>query len=101
MWSMCTSATCGASSQALGSRPRSSPCGPSGTASAARADRMRAGLRRLVPGGLRWRLAGWVTLVPLLCTAIGFIAVYGGTGTQLRGQIDSEIAGDAAELAHN
>jgi two-component system OmpR family sensor kinase len=58
-------------------------------------------LRQLIPGGLRWRLAGWFTFVTLLCTAIGFVAVYGGTGTQLRGQIDSEIAGDAAELAHN
>jgi signal transduction histidine kinase len=62
---------------------------------------MRSGLRRVVPGGLRWRLAGWFTLVALLCIAIVFIAVYRGTGTQLRGQIDGEIAGDAAELAHN
>ena len=59
------------------------------------------GLRRFVPGGLRWRLAGWFTLVTLLCTAIVFVAVYGGTGAQLRGEIDKEIAGDAAELAHN
>ena len=62
---------------------------------------MRSGLRLVVPGGLRWRLAGWFTFVTLLCTAIVFVAVYRGTGTQLRGQIDSEIAGDAAELAHN
>jgi two-component system OmpR family sensor kinase len=62
---------------------------------------VRSGLRRAVPGGLRWRLAGWFALVTLLCTAIVFVAVYRGTGTQLRGQIDSEIAGDAAELAHN
>jgi two-component system, OmpR family, sensor kinase len=58
-------------------------------------------LRRLVPGGLRWRLAGWVTLVTLLCTAIVFVAVYRGTGTQLRHQIDQEIGGDAGEFAHN
>jgi two-component system, OmpR family, sensor kinase len=62
---------------------------------------MRLFLRRVVPGSLRWRLAGWFTLVALLCTAIVFVAVYGGTGAQLRRQIDSEIAGDAAELAHN
>jgi two-component system, OmpR family, sensor kinase len=62
---------------------------------------MRLFLRRVVPGSLRWRLAGWFTLVALLCTAIVFVAVYGGTGTQLRRQIDGEIAGDAAELAHN
>jgi signal transduction histidine kinase len=57
--------------------------------------------RRLAFGGLRWRLAGWFTLVMLLCIAILFAAVYRGTGTQLRRQIDSEIAGGAAELAHN
>ncbi len=62
---------------------------------------MRSGLRRMAPAGLRWRLAGWFTLATLLCTAIVFAAVYRGTGSQLRGQIDSEIAGDAAELAHN
>jgi two-component system, OmpR family, sensor kinase len=44
---------------------------------------------------LRWRLAGWVTLVTLLCTGIAFVAVYRGTGTQLRHQIDREISGDA------
>jgi two-component system, OmpR family, sensor kinase len=62
---------------------------------------MRAGLRRVAPAGLRWRLAGWFALVTLLCTALVFVAVYRGTGTQLRRQIDSEIAGDAAELSHN
>ncbi len=49
--------------------------------------------------GLRWRLAGWVTLVTLLCTGIAFVAVYRGTGTQLRHQIDREISGDAGEFA--
>jgi two-component system, OmpR family, sensor kinase len=58
-------------------------------------------VRRRAPTGLRWRLAGWVTLVVLLCTAIVFVAVYRGTGTQLRHQIDREIAGDASELSHN
>ena len=62
---------------------------------------MHSGLRRLVPTGLRWRLAGWFTLVTLLCIAIVFVAVYRGTGSQLRSQIDRELAGDAAELAHN
>jgi two-component system OmpR family sensor kinase len=54
-----------------------------------------------VPGGLRWRLAGWFTLVTVLSTAIVFVAVYRGTGEQLRHQIDQELAGDASELAHN
>ena len=58
-------------------------------------------LARTVPGGLRWRLAGWIAVVVLACTGITFVAVYRGTGTQLRQQIDGEIAGDAAELAHN
>jgi signal transduction histidine kinase len=55
----------------------------------------------LHPAGLRWRLAGWFTLLALVCTAIVFVAVYRGTGTQLRSQIDQETAGDARELAHN
>jgi signal transduction histidine kinase len=62
---------------------------------------VRSSLRRLAPAGLRWRLAGWFTLVTLLCVAIVFVAVYRGTGSQLRSQIDHELAGDAAELAHN
>jgi len=37
----------------------------------------------------------------LLCTGIVFVAVYSGTGTQVRQQIDRELSGDAAELAHN
>ena len=62
---------------------------------------MRERLRRLAPGGLRWRLAGWFVFVTLLCTAIVFVAVYRGTGTELRRQIDHDLVGDAAELAHN
>jgi len=53
------------------------------------------------PSGLRWRLAGWLTLVTLACTAVVFVAVYSGTGSQLRHQIDQETGGDARELAHN
>jgi two-component system, OmpR family, sensor kinase len=56
---------------------------------------------RIVPAGLRWRLAGWIAVVTLVCTGITFVAVYRGTGTQLRRQIDQEISGDAAEFAHN
>jgi two-component system, OmpR family, sensor kinase len=55
--------------------------------------------RRLAAIGLRWRLAGWVAVVMLICTGITFVAVYRGTGTQLRHQIDQELAGDASELA--
>jgi len=56
---------------------------------------------RLARVGLRWRLAAGVVAVTVLCTGITFVAVYRGTGTQVRRQIDSEIAGDAGELAHN
>jgi two-component system OmpR family sensor kinase len=56
---------------------------------------------RLSNLGLRWRLAGWVTVVVLTCIGIAFLAVYRGTGTQVRRQIDTEIAGDASEFAHN
>jgi two-component system, OmpR family, sensor kinase len=57
------------------------------------------GLRRLVPGGLRWRLAIWVALVVLASSALTFAIVYSDTGSELRSQIDHELAGDAAELA--
>jgi two-component system, OmpR family, sensor kinase len=56
--------------------------------------------RRLDGIGLRWRLAGWVAVVMLICTGITFVAVYRGTGTQLRHQIDQGLAGDASELSH-
>ncbi len=62
-----------------------------------RVDRAPRGLR--LPPGLRWRLAAWVALVVLLSSAITFVVVYRGTGTQLRTQIDQEIQGDAGELA--
>jgi signal transduction histidine kinase len=61
-----------------------------------------ASLRRhLAAIGLRWRLAGWVAVIMLICTGITFVAVYRGTGTQLRQQIDHEIAGDASELSRS
>ena len=56
--------------------------------------------RRLATIGLRWRLVAWVAVVILSCTGITFVAVYRGTGTQLRHQIDQELAGDASELSH-
>jgi hypothetical protein len=56
---------------------------------------------RLALVGLRWRLAGWVTVVVLICTGISFVAVYDGTGSQVRQQIDKEIFGDAGDLAHD
>ncbi|HEV3070663.1 MAG TPA: HAMP domain-containing sensor histidine kinase [Solirubrobacteraceae bacterium] len=58
---------------------------------------MRA--RPALPTGLRWRLSASVAAVVLICTAISFLAVYRGTGTQLHHQVDREIAGDLDELA--
>src|SRR6266480_4006305 len=55
---------------------------------------------RLARVGLRWRLAAGVVAVTVLCTGITFVAVYRGTGTQLRRQIESEIAEDAGEPGH-
>ncbi|HTA11787.1 MAG TPA: HAMP domain-containing sensor histidine kinase [Solirubrobacteraceae bacterium] len=60
---------------------------------------MRA--RRPLRVGLRWRLAGWVALVVFVCTGAAFVAVYRGTGTQVRHQIDGEIAGDAGGFEHS
>ena len=56
---------------------------------------------RLIRGGLRWRLTAWVAVVMLLFAAVIFVAVYRGTATQLRHQIDHGLAGDAGEFSHN
>ncbi len=42
----------------------------------------RLNLRRLVPGDLRWRLAGWVALVVLLASAVTFLVFYVRVGAQ-------------------
>jgi two-component system OmpR family sensor kinase len=62
---------------------------------------MRSLRERLTEVGLRWRLAGWVAVVVLVCLGIAFVAVYRGTGTQVRHEIDTEIAGDASAFAHS
>src|SRR5271170_1660019 len=62
---------------------------------------MSGGSGRLASLGLRWRLAGWVAVVTLACTGTAFVAVYRGTGSQLRHQMDKEIAGDSGALAHS
>jgi two-component system, OmpR family, sensor kinase len=55
--------------------------------------------RRLIPGGLRWRLGAWVALVVLGSSALTFVVVYRDTGSELRHQVDSEISGEASELS--
>jgi len=62
---------------------------------------MRRLHEKLLPAGLRWRLAGWVTLVTLACTAVVFVTVYSGTGSQLSKQIDEAVNTNALELARN
>ena len=62
---------------------------------------MRKRMSRLAPRTLRWRLAGWVAAVTLICTGIAFAAVYRGTGTQLRHQVDHELQVYAGELDHD
>ncbi|HTA97222.1 MAG TPA: ATP-binding protein [Solirubrobacteraceae bacterium] len=42
----------------------------------------RFNLRRLVPGDLRWRLAGWVGLVVLLASAVTFLVFFVRVGAQ-------------------
>jgi two-component system OmpR family sensor kinase len=56
---------------------------------------------RLADVGLRWRLAGWVAVVVLACLGIAFVAVYRGTGTEVRHEIDTEISGDASAFARS
>ena len=46
--------------------------------------------------GLRWRLTAWIALVMLLCTGVTFVAVYRGTGAELRHQIDTELKSDGS-----
>jgi len=54
---------------------------------------------RLTGIGLRWRVAGWAALVILACLGIAFAAVYKGTGSQVRSQIEKEMGGDSRDLA--
>lgn len=54
--------------------------------------------RRLRRPGLRWRLAAGVAAVVIIVSAISFILIYQGTGTQVRHEIDDEISGDVSEF---
>ncbi len=59
---------------------------------------MKQRLRGWLPSGLRWRLTAWVAAVLLIASGVVFAVVYINTGTQIRSQIDRDIAGDAAQL---
>src|SRR5689334_17786811 len=55
-------------------------------------------IRSRLPAGLQWRLTAWVAGVMLVSAAVVFAVVYINTGTQIRGQIDRDIAGDTSQL---
>ncbi|MDQ2758939.1 MAG: HAMP domain-containing histidine kinase [Actinomycetota bacterium] len=55
-------------------------------------------IRARAPAGLRWRLTAWVAAVMLVSVAVIFVAVYDYTGTQLRSEIDRDLAGDTSQL---
>jgi signal transduction histidine kinase len=60
-----------------------------------------ARIRARLPASLRWRLTLWVAVVMLVSVAAIFVVVYNDTGTELRGQIDRDIAGDTAQLSQS
>ncbi|MGA2926438.1 MAG: hypothetical protein ABSG43_10655, partial [Solirubrobacteraceae bacterium] len=47
---------------------------------------------------LRWRLTAWVAGVMLVAVATIFVVVYDATGSQLRSQIDRDLADDTGQL---
>src|SRR3954454_24543087 len=83
------SATCAASSPRAVARRGSTPFARSGTASQT-SDRPMSGFR-----SLRWRLTALIGAVVVLAIGATYIAVYRGTGTELRNQIDRELRADA------
>jgi len=59
---------------------------------------MRA-LSRFGPTSLRWRLTLWVATLLLVSAAAVFAVIYADTGSELRRQIDQDLAGDTSQLA--
>jgi two-component system, OmpR family, sensor kinase len=53
------------------------------------------------PTSLRWRLTLWVAILMLVSVAAIFVVVYNDTGSELRGQIDRDIAGDTSQLSQS
>ncbi len=47
---------------------------------------------------LRWRIALWAAAVMVLCLGLAFVVVYNGTGSHLRGQIDTQVSSDVRGL---
>ncbi len=55
--------------------------------------------RRLVPSGMRWRLTAWVAIVMIFALVVTAFAVYNGTGSQIRRDVDQELRGEMGEFA--
>jgi two-component system OmpR family sensor kinase len=56
---------------------------------------------RRLPQSLRWRLALRVAAVLVVAFGVTYVAVYRGTGAQLRGQIDRELGADGAAFSRS
>jgi signal transduction histidine kinase len=54
-----------------------------------------------LPASLRWRLMAWVAGVMLVSAAVIFVVVYDVTGSELRSQIDRDLADDTSQLAQS
>jgi two-component system, OmpR family, sensor kinase len=48
---------------------------------------------------VRWRLVAWVTGVLVAVVAVIFVVVYEQTGTELRAEVDQDVAGDLSQLS--
>ena len=48
---------------------------------------------------IRWRLVAWVTGVLLAGLAVLFVVIYEQTGSELRSEIDHDVAGDVSQLS--
>ena len=53
----------------------------------------------IVRTSVRWRLVAWVTGVLLAVSAVIFAVVYEQTGTELRAEVDQDVAGDISQLS--
>jgi two-component system, OmpR family, sensor kinase len=54
----------------------------------------------VLPVSLRWRLTAWVASVMLISAAVIFVVIYEDTGSELRNQINRNIASDTSQLSH-
>jgi two-component system, OmpR family, sensor kinase len=48
---------------------------------------------------VRWRVAAWAIALMVVCLAVAFVAVYRGTGHELRGALDRRLSADATHLS--